>query len=89
MTAERSILTKSKIDRKAAILERTKILLDVHQGPIIGHYCAQYKWDPIIHVWERAVEWFPYVKYMENIFGRLAAILDQNSKMRLRASMGH
>ena len=89
LTSDRSILTKSKIGRTAAILDRTKILLDVNQGPIIGHNCAQYKWDPIIHVWERAAEWFPYVKYMENIIGRLAAILDQNFKMRLCASMGH
>ena len=60
-----------------AILDRTKILLDVHQGPIIGHDCAQYEWNPFIHVWERAAECFPYVKYMENEIGRLAAILDQ------------
>ena len=72
-----------------AILDQTKILLDVHQGPVIGHNCAQYEWDLIIHVWERASEWFPYVKYMENVIGHLAAILDQNFKMRLCASMGH
>ena len=32
--------TKIKIGRMAAILDLTKILLDVHQGPIIGHDCA-------------------------------------------------
>ena len=89
LTVDRSMLTKSKIGRMAAILDLTKILLDVHQGPIIGHDCAQYEWNPMIHVWERAAEWFPYVKYMENEIGHLAAILDQNFKMRLRASMGH
>ena len=57
LTMDRSILTKSKIGRTAAILDQTKILLDVHQGPIIGHDCAQYEWDPFIHVWERAAEW--------------------------------
>ena len=43
LTADRSILTKSKIGRMAAILDLTKILLEVHQGPIIGHGCAQYE----------------------------------------------
>ena len=37
------LLTKSKIGCTAAILDLTKILLDVHQGPIIGHDCAQYE----------------------------------------------
>ena len=87
--AEWSILTKSKIGPTAAILDRTKILHDVQQGPTIGHNCAKYEWDPFIHVWERAVEWFPYDKFMENVIGRLAAILDQNFKMSLRASIGH
>ena len=36
-------LKKTKIGPTAAILDRTKILLDVHQGPIIGNYCAQYE----------------------------------------------
>merc|ERR1711893_498370 len=43
----------------------------------------------MIHVREQAAEWFPYVKYMENEIGHLVAILDQNIKMRLLASMGH
>ena len=60
-----------------AILDQTKILFDVHQGLIIGHECAQYEWNPSMHVWERAAEWFPYVKYMENEIGPLAAILDR------------
>ena len=62
------MLTKSKIGRMAAILYPTKILLDVHQGPIIG---PQYEWNPMIHVWERAAEWFPYGKYLENEIGHL------------------
>ena len=66
----------------AAILDRTKILFDVHQGLMIGHDCAQYEWDPFIHVWEWTAEWFPYVKYMENEIGCLAAILDQKNKNR-------
>ena len=56
LAAEGSILTKSKIGRTAAISDLTKILLDVHQGPIIGHDCAQYEWNPFIHVWERAMD---------------------------------
>ena len=60
----------------AAILDRTKILLDVNQSPIISHNCAQYKWDPIIHVWEWAVEWFPYVKYMDKPVGDRALTCD-------------
>ena len=61
----------------AAILDQTKIFLDMHQGLIIGHDCAQYEWNPFIHVWERAAELFPYVKYMKNEIGYLVAILDQ------------
>merc|ERR1711893_544814 len=34
---------KSKIGRMAAILDRTKILFDVHQRLMIGHDCAQYE----------------------------------------------
>merc|ERR1711893_462164 len=50
LTAKRSILTKSKIGHMAAILDWTKILLDVHQGPITGNNCAQYESDPFVHV---------------------------------------
>ena len=60
LAAERSILTKSKISRRAAILDQTKILLDMHQGPIIGHNCmncARYEWNLFIHVLELAAEW--------------------------------
>ena len=67
LTAERSISKKYKIGPTAAILDFSKILLDVHQGPIIGHNCAQYEWNPFIHVWDPAAESFPYVKYMENL----------------------
>ena len=43
LTMERSILTKSKMGGMAAILDQTKILLEVHQGPITGHTSAQYE----------------------------------------------
>ena len=56
LAAERSILTKFKIGPTAAILDRTKILLDVHQGPITCHNCAKYERDPLIHVWDMAVD---------------------------------
>ena len=60
LTAEKSILTKYKIGCTAAILDQTKILLDMHQGPIIGHNCmncARYEWNLFIHVLELAAEW--------------------------------
>ena len=47
---DRSILTKSKIGRTMAILDQTKMLLDVHEGPIIGHDCDQYERGPFTHV---------------------------------------
>ena len=37
LTSEWSILTNSKIGCMRAILDQTKILLDLHQGPITGH----------------------------------------------------
>ena len=43
LTAERSPLAETKIGPMAAILDQTKKLLDVHQGPIIGHECSQYE----------------------------------------------
>ena len=89
LTEEWSILTKSKIGPTAIILDRTKILLHVHQGPTISHDCAQYEWNPFIHVWDSAAESFPYVKHIENIICHLAAILDQNFKTRQCASMGY
>ena len=48
----------SKIGHTAIIVDQTNILLDLHQGPILGYNCAQYEWDLFIHVWERAVERF-------------------------------
>ena len=47
LTTDRSLPTKSKISCTAAILDLTTMLLDVHQGPIIGHDCVQYEWNPI------------------------------------------
>ena len=67
LAAERSILKKSKIGRRAAILDQTKILpygrgyinlLDVHQDPVLGHDSAQYEWDMFIHVGQQATKKF-------------------------------
>ena len=43
LTAEMFPLTETKIGPTAAILNLTKKLLDLHQGPIIGHNCALYE----------------------------------------------
>ena len=58
-------MSETEIEATAAILDQTKILLDLLQGPIIGHKCAQYEQDPLTPVLELAAEWFSYVKYRE------------------------
>ena len=60
MTAETSILT-TKNRPYGGHIGLDKKIFDLHQGLMIGHDCAPYEWDPFIHVWERAMEWFPYI----------------------------
>ena len=56
---------RSEACYRSIIVAPLKILLDVHEGSIIGNYCAQYEWNLFSHVWVLAAERSPYVKYRE------------------------